>query len=85
MDPEYIMSRKCKISKKRRLVGNNVSHSNRKTKTTQEVNLRTKRFWFEEGNRWVKLRISAKMIKTISKLGFAKTLRKYGVYKELIG
>lgn len=79
------MSRKCKISKKRRLVGNNVSHSNRKTKRTQEVNLRTKKFWLEDENRWVKLRVSTKMIKTIAKLGFAKTLRKFGVYKELVG
>ena len=79
------MSRKCSISKKRRLVGNNVSHSNRKTKTTQEVNLRTKRFWFEDGKRWITLRVSTQMIKTIAKLGFAKTLRKYGVYKEIIG
>ncbi len=79
------MSRTCTISKKRRLVGNNVSHSKRRTKRTQEVNLRSKKFWLDEENRWIKLRVSTKMIKTIAKLGLAKTLRKFGVYKELVG
>ena len=79
------MSRKCSVSNKRRKVGNSVSHSNVKVKRAQEVNLRTKKFWLEEENRWIKLKVCTKVIKTIAKNGLAKTLRKNGVYKKLVG
>lgn len=71
------MSRKCQVSKKKGLRGNRVSHSNRKTKHTQEVNLQTKRFIDPETGKTVKLRVSAKMIKTIAKRGLRQTLKKF--------
>ena len=49
------MSRQDQITKKKKRVANNVSHSKRRTKRTQEINLQTKRFFIEEQNRWVKL------------------------------
>jgi len=42
-----------------------VSHSHRRTKKLQEVNLQWKRVWWAEGKRWVKLRLSTKAIKTL--------------------
>lgn len=63
------MSRICQVTGKKALVGNKVSHSNRKTKRRFEVNLHTKRFWYEEEQRWIKLRISARGMKVIDKRG----------------
>jgi len=77
------MAKKCSISGKKGKVGNLVSHSKRRTKTVQEANLQWKRFWLSDENRWVRLRVSTKMIKTISKNGLKATLRKFGKLKEL--
>lgn len=73
------MSKKCNLTKKKSLVGNNVSHSKRRTKRTQEPNLQWKRFWHEEQKRWIRLRVSTSAIRTISKIGLSKALRKYGL------
>ena len=72
-----IMARKDQITKKKKRVANNVSHSNRKTKRTQEINLQTKRFFIEEQNRWVKLRVTTRSIRTISKIGVLAFAKKY--------
>jgi large subunit ribosomal protein L28 len=65
------MSRTCQVTGKKPLVGFNVSHSNRHTKKRFEVNLLTKRFWLENEKRWITLRVSARGIRTIDKLGLA--------------
>ena len=78
------MSKKCSISGKKGKVGNLVSHSKRRTKTVQEANIQWKRFWVADENRWVRLRVSTNMIKTISKNGLKSTLRKFGKLKELL-
>jgi len=72
------MARTCDLTGKRRLVGNKVSHSNVKTKMKQQVNLQTKRVFDPETGQTVKLRLSAKAIKTLDKVGsLSKFLRKY--------
>lgn len=63
------MSKICKVTGKKPLVGNNVSHANNKTKRRQLPNLQKKRIWLEEEKRWVTVRISAKGIKTLNKKG----------------
>lgn len=68
------MSRVCQVTGKKPLVGNNVSHSNRHTKRRFEVNLLSKRFWLEEEKRWIKLRLSARGIRRIDKVGLATVL-----------
>ena len=73
------MSRVDQVTKKKKRVANNVSHSNRKTKRTQEINLQTKKFYIEEQNRWVKLRVTTRSIRTISKIGVLAFARKHGV------
>lgn len=57
------------------MTGNNVSHSNRKTKRRFLPNLQKKRFWDEENEKWVTLRVSASMIKTIDKKGVSYFLK----------
>ncbi|MFT6631167.1 MAG: large subunit ribosomal protein L28 [Bacteriovoracaceae bacterium] len=73
------MARTCDLTGKRRLVGNKVSHSNMKTKMTQEVNLHSKKVYDPETGKTIKLRLSAKAIRTLDKVGsLSKFLRKYG-------
>jgi large subunit ribosomal protein L28 len=71
------MSRICKITGKKPLTGNNVSHANNRTKRKQYPNLQVKRVWLEDEKRWVKMRISVKAIKTLDKKGL-KSLVKTG-------
>lgn len=76
------MSKVCQLTGKRPAVGNNVSHSNRKTKRKFLPNLHTKRFFIPETGETVRLKVSANAIKTINKLGvyaYLKKLEKRGV------
>lgn len=68
------MSRICQVTGKRPMTGNNVSHSNRKTKRRFLPNLHTHRFWVESENRWVKLRVSTKGLRIIDKNGIDAVL-----------
>tara|TARA_B100000686_G_C16163800_1_gene652867 strand:+ start:165 stop:404 length:240 start_codon:yes stop_codon:yes gene_type:complete len=70
------VSKVCKITSKRPLVGNNVSKSNIKTKRRQLPNLQTKKIFVPELNKSVKLKISTSAIKTIDKLGLMAYLKK---------
>ena len=63
------MSRVCQVTGKRPLVGANVSHSNRHTKRRFEINVRVKRFWLEDEKRWISLKLSARGMRRIDKLG----------------
>jgi ribosomal protein L28/ribosomal protein L33 len=68
------MSKICQITGKKMMVGNNVSHSKRRTKRTFQPNLFDKKFYLEEENRYVSLRVSAQAIRTINKNGLKATL-----------
>ncbi|MGP0129403.1 MAG: 50S ribosomal protein L28 [cyanobacterium endosymbiont of Rhopalodia musculus] len=63
------MARKCQLTGKQANNAFAVSHSHRRTKKLQEANLQWKRVWWSEGNRWVRLRLSTKAIKTLEKKG----------------
>jgi large subunit ribosomal protein L28 len=69
------MSRVCQVTGKRPMVGNNVSHANNKTKRRFSPNLQEHRFWLESEKRYVKLRVSAKGMRTIDKHGIEKVLK----------
>ena len=68
------MARVCQVTGKGPMVGNNVSHANNKTKRRFLPNLQSRRFWVESENRWVRLRVSAKAIRTIDKNGIDAVL-----------
>jgi len=70
------MSRVCQITGKKVMVGNNVSHSKRRTKRTFQPNLFDKRFYLPEEDRFIKLRVSAAGIRTINKNGLKNALEK---------
>ena len=69
------MSRVCQVTGKRPMSGNNVSHSNIRSKRRFLPNLHSHRFWVESENRWVKLRISTKGLRIIDKKGIDNVLK----------
>jgi large subunit ribosomal protein L28 len=69
------MSRICQITGKKAMVGNNVSHSKKRTKRTFDVNLFTKKFFYVEENCWISLRLSAAGLRIINKKGLDAALR----------
>lgn len=69
------MSKICQITGKRAMVGNNVSHSNKKTKRKFNVNLFTKKFYWVEEDCWIQLKVSASGLRTINKLGLDAALK----------
>ena len=68
------MSKICQITGKKALVGNNVSHSNRKTKRRFEVNLFTKKFFWPEEGCWI-VKVSAAGLRLINKIGLDAAVR----------
>lgn len=70
------MSKVCQVTGKRPMSGNNVSHANNKTKRRFLPNLQKKRYFLESENRWIRLKVTARGIKTISKNGIEAEVRK---------
>lgn len=68
------MARVCQVTGKGPRTGNNVSHANNKTKRRFLPNLQSRRFWLESENRWVRLRVSTRAIRTIDKHGIEAVL-----------
>lgn len=65
------MARKCIFTGKRPNTANKVSHSNRKSKKRQLPNLQSRRLWWEEGGRWIRVRLSTRALRTIDKKGLS--------------
>ena len=69
------MSRVCQLTGKSVMVGNNVSHSNRKTKRRFYPNLITKKFFIPEEENFITLKSSAAALRTINKKGISACLK----------
>ena len=79
------MSRKCQITGVTKQYGHNVSHANNKTKRVFNSNLQTKRFWVPELNKFIKLKVTTRAIRSIDKIGLTAMLKSHGVsLKSLI-
>ena len=78
------MARICQVSGKRTRSGNNVSHANNKTRRKFIPNLHTHRIWVESQNRYVKLRLSKKGLRTIDNLGIEHVLNNLKQYGETV-
>lgn len=70
-----VMSRICEITGKKAIVGHRVSHSNIKTKRRFKPNLKVKKFFFPEENKWITLRVSASGLRNINKKGLSVCLK----------
>nr|QCI06457.1 ribosomal protein L28 [Dictyurus purpurascens] len=62
------MSKVCKISGKKPNNGYNVSHSHVRTKKKQNVNLQNKKIWSKTEKKWLKMKLSTKIIKSLHKI-----------------
>lgn len=73
------MSRRCKLTGKKPLVGYKVSHAHNKTKKRQLPNLQSKRIFVPEVGRWVRVRLSARALRTVTKKGLMPFLHDQGL------
>ena len=69
------MAKVCQVTGRKRMVGNNVSHSKRRTKRIFALNLKTKKFWSEEEQRFFTLKVSCKGMRIIEKNGLDATIK----------
>ncbi|AZI25652.1 50S ribosomal protein L28 [Pedobacter kyungheensis] len=71
------MSRVCDLTGKMAMKGNNVSHSNVKTKRKFYPNLKLQKFYIPEEDRWITLKVSTSAIKTINKVGISEAINRF--------
>lgn len=57
------------------MVGNNVSHSRRRTKRLFDVNLFTKKFYYVEEDCWIQLHVCANGLRIINRVGLDAALK----------
>jgi large subunit ribosomal protein L28 len=68
------MTRICQVTGKGPMTGNNVSHAKNRTRRRFLPNLHHHRFWIESEKRFVTLKVSAKGMRIIDKLGIERVL-----------
>ncbi len=73
------MSRRCELTGKKANNAFAISHSHRRTKRLQQANLQDKRVWWAGGNRWVRLKLSTKAIKTLGTKGLEAMAKEAGI------
>jgi len=73
------MARVCTLTGKRPNTANKVSHSNIKTKKRQLPNIQTKRLWYAEEQRFVKMKLSTSALRTLSKKGLKEFAAEAGI------
>ncbi len=69
------MSQICKITGKKGMKGNNVSHAKNRTKRTFKINLQNKRLWSEEQQKFIRLKVTAAGIRLIDKIGLDQAIK----------
>lgn len=69
------MSKVCQITGKKAMSGNNVAHSNLRTKRKFDVNLFTKKFYWVEQDCWINLNVSAAGLRLINKIGLDAAIK----------
>lgn len=63
------LSAHCQLTGAKPGFGKNVSHSHRRTSRRFDPNVQSKRYWLPGENRYVRLRLSARGIKTVDVIG----------------
>ena len=70
------MARKCQVTGKMVMVGNNVSHAKNRVKRKFYPNLLKKKFFLPDEDRWVSLTVSTQGIRLINKIGISAALKR---------
>ncbi len=76
------MARRCSITGRGPLSGNHVSHSKRRVKRVQKPNLKSKRIYVPELGRFVRIKLSARALRTVNKKGLLPYLKDQGLSVE---
>jgi len=76
---EVLVMPKCDLTGKKRMVGNNVSHANNRTKMVQKPNVQKKRLFVPAMDRFVTLSVSTRALRTIDRIGIEAYARKLGI------
>ncbi|MFK0287631.1 50S ribosomal protein L28 [Streptomyces sp. NPDC090499] len=63
------MSAHCMLTGARPGFGNRISHSHRRTSRRFDPNVQTRRYWLPSEHRHVRLRLSARAVKTVDTIG----------------
>lgn len=71
------MARQCDLTGKSRQANNKVSHSNIKTRTFKQPNLKTKKIYDPESGQTIRLKVATSTLKTLDKVGLTKFIRKF--------
>ena len=73
------MAKRCQLTGKGPMSGNRVSHSHNKTRRRQLPNLQTKRLYIPELDRWVRLKLSTRALRTVTRKGLLQFLKDEGM------
>ena len=76
---KVIVMAKCQVTGKQRMVGNKVSHANNHNKKVFKANIQTKRFYIPEEDRWVRLKVSTRAIRSLTRHGVLNFAKKNGL------
>jgi large subunit ribosomal protein L28 len=68
------MSAHCQLTGRAPSFGKSVSHSHQRTSRRFDPNIQVRRYWLPGEGRYVRLRLSAKAIKTIDRIGIEKAV-----------
>ncbi|MBL1120569.1 50S ribosomal protein L28 [Streptomyces sp. 110] len=63
------MSAHCQLTGAKPVFGKKISHSHRRTSRRFDPNIQNKRYWLPSEGRHVRLRLSARAIKTVDAIG----------------
>ncbi len=72
------MAKVCAVTGRKPAFGNKVSHANNKSRRRWEPNLQWKRIWVPSENRFVRMRISTRALRTMKKVGVERALANAG-------
>lgn len=70
------MSKQCQVTGKKPISGHHVSHANNKTRRRFYPNLQKRRIWVESQQRFVTLKVTARGLRTIDKIGIDAVLER---------
>lgn len=69
------MAKVCMVTGKRPMTGHKISHAHNKSKRRFLPNLQNRKFWSEQNNRWVHLKVSNHGLRIIDRLGIDAVLK----------
>jgi large subunit ribosomal protein L28 len=78
------MGRRCALTGRKPGFGKRVSHSHRRTSRRWDPNVQERRYWLPTEKRYVRLRLSAKGIKTVDRIGIEAAVARMRAQGERI-